>query len=142
MKGLSPIVASVILIAITMAIAGVLSFWAGNFVQRNIQQTENTTEDLSCLNALFDTYSTCKYNSASKEISVVLENKRAKSLQLDSLYVFYPNDLVQFKIPETLPPNLFYFKSSKYGITINPGFDHFELRSACPGVFKSFNCTE
>lgn len=144
-KGISPIVAAVLLIAITMAIAGILSFWAGSFVQRNIEEGENTTSELSCLNARFQVFSTCSYYPINKEITVVLENQGSQDLVLDSLYVFYPNNfLKQFKLSGKLPGNqLIPFNSTAFNVVgIDPGFQSFQLRTTCPNVYRDFNCTE
>ena len=139
MKGLSPIVASVILIATTMAIAGILSFWAGSFVEKKVGETENTTSDIECLNARFSLFTQCQYNQQAKEISFILENQVTQDITLDSLYVFYPNNnLKQYKISLKLPANqLMPFNQSG----IEPGFVSFQLRTNCPNVYREFNCT-
>ncbi len=138
MKGISPIVAAVLLIAITMAIAGILSFWAGSFVQKNIKENENTIE-IDCINAKFRIYSTCSYIPQSKEIKFILENQRNIELNLTSLYVFYPNNLLtQIPISLRLPGNqLIPFNISN----IDPGFESFQIRSNCPDLYIQFNCT-
>jgi len=139
-KGLSPIVASVILIATTMAIAGILSFWAGSFVEKKVGESENTTTDIACLNARFNLFTKCQYNKQSKEISFILENQASQDIVLDSLYVFYPsNNLKSYKISMKLPANqLMPFNQSG----VEPGFLSFQLRTTCPNVYREFNCTE
>jgi len=42
-KGISPLIATVLLIAFTMAIAGIMATWATSFVQAKITETENQT---------------------------------------------------------------------------------------------------
>ncbi|MBU5688092.1 MAG: hypothetical protein KQA41_01325 [Candidatus Aenigmarchaeota archaeon] len=139
-KGLSPIVASVILIATTMAIAGILSFWAGSFVEKKVEESENTTTDIVCLNARFNLFTKCQYNSQTKEISFILENQANQDIILDSLYVFYPsNNLKSYKLSIKLPANnLLPFNQTG----IDPGFISFQLRTKCPNVYRDFNCTE
>ncbi|MFH8092919.1 MAG: hypothetical protein QXM38_03190 [Candidatus Aenigmatarchaeota archaeon] len=138
-KALSPIVASVILIATTMAIAGILSFWAGSFVEKKVSETSNATSDISCLNARFNLFTQCKYNAERKEISFILESQATQDLVLDSLYVFYPdNNLKQFKLSLKLPANqLLPFSQGE----IDPGFVSFQIRTTCPGVYKEFTCS-
>ncbi|MBU5689554.1 MAG: hypothetical protein QXM68_01515 [Candidatus Aenigmatarchaeota archaeon] len=140
MKGISPIVASVLLIATTMAIAGILSFWAGSFVEQKVNESSTATDELSCLNLRFNLFTNCKYNSATREISFILENQVNKDITLDSLYVFYPRDfLKQYKLSMVLPANqLMPFNKSD----IDAGFVSFQLRTTCPNVYKEFNCTE
>ncbi len=139
-KGLSPIVASVILIATTMAIAGILSFWAGSFVEKKVGESENTTTDIACLNARFALFTKCQYNPQTKEINFILENQATQDIVLDSLYVFYPNNnLKSFKLSLRLPANqLVPFNQSG----IDSGFTSFQLRTTCPNVYREFNCSE
>ena len=140
MKGISPIVASVFLIATTMAIAGILSFWAGSFVEQKVNQSSETTNEIDCLNLRFNLFTKCKYDSDKKEITFILENQVNKDITIDSLYVFYPRDfLKQYKLSMTLPANqLMPFNKSD----IDPGFVSFQLRTNCPNVYRDFNCTE
>ncbi|MBI2547246.1 MAG: hypothetical protein HYW23_02255 [Candidatus Aenigmarchaeota archaeon] len=63
MKGISPIVASVLLIAITMTIAGVLAYWSSTFVS-NTLPGENTTT-AQCRLAQFE-FLLCNYNTIHK----------------------------------------------------------------------------
>jgi hypothetical protein len=123
-----------------MAIAGILSFWAGSFIEKKVSESQNTTTDISCLNARFSLFTQCKYNSQTKEISFILENQATQDITLDSLYVFYPNNnLKQFKLSLKVPANqLMPFNQSG----IDPGFVSFQLRSTCPNVYREFNCTE
>ncbi|MCD6092973.1 MAG: hypothetical protein J7J38_03070 [Candidatus Aenigmarchaeota archaeon] len=43
-KGISPLIATVLLIAFTMAIAGIMATWATSFVQTKITETKNQSE--------------------------------------------------------------------------------------------------
>ncbi|MEM5777129.1 MAG: hypothetical protein QXJ06_01635 [Candidatus Aenigmatarchaeota archaeon] len=139
-KGLSPIVASVILIATTMAIAGILSFWAGSFVEKKVEESENTTSDINCLNLRFNLFTPCIYNQTKKEISFYLDNQSPREIILDGLYVFYPNNnLKSYKLSIRVPANQpFLFSQSD----IEPGFVSFHLRTTCPNIYRNFNCTE
>ncbi|MEM5801151.1 MAG: hypothetical protein QW350_02400 [Candidatus Aenigmatarchaeota archaeon] len=139
-KGLSPIVASVILIATTMAIAGILSFWAGSFVEKKIGESESTTTEIECLKSKFNLFTPCRYNQTKKEISFYLDNQSPHDIILDGLYVFYPNNnLRSYKLSIKVPANQpFPFNQSG----IEPGFISFQLRTTCPNVYRDFNCTE
>jgi len=50
MKGISPLIASVILIAVTLAIAGILSTWAFQFIGRTQAGITTRTECIGALN--------------------------------------------------------------------------------------------
>ena len=44
-KGISPLVATVLLIAVTMTLAGIIAFWGSSFVRTSLP-TENQTQTL------------------------------------------------------------------------------------------------
>lgn len=46
-KGISPLIATVLLIAFTMAIAGMMATWATSFVSTKMAETQNQT-DITC----------------------------------------------------------------------------------------------
>jgi flagellin-like protein len=138
-KGISPLVASVILIAVTMTIAGILSFWATSFVHRGLPEGENVTQDINCQGAQFRLYSTCNYHSQTKEIVFVLENQRSIDLNFDKLYVFYPDRLEDHVLPGTLAGN----ELKRFNVSnIETGFEKLQIRTACSGVFIEFNCSQ
>lgn len=88
-KGISPLVAAVILIAATMSIAGILSFWTTGFVRTKLGVAENETEEIRCLNAEFELYSSSLEGST---LFFVLENTRTYDLTLKELYLFDADD--------------------------------------------------
>lgn len=136
-KGISPLVATVILIAATMSVAGILSFWVGSFVPKTLGGAENATEDTLCSSAVFRIYSGT-YTSSDKKLLVILENQRLAEVKLDRVYLFYPdNRLESTPINGTLGGNeLKTFNISN----INSGFLNGEIRSTCPGVVAKFTC--
>lgn len=84
-------IASVVLIAVTLAIAGILSTWAIQFVgSRGTAITQQT----ACLGALeIDTSPpSLTYNDATKELTIIMINKKTDiSLQGLSAFVTYPD---------------------------------------------------
>ena len=91
MKGLSPLVAAVILIAATMSIAGILSFWTTGFVKHKLNATESSTEEMRCHNAEFKLYSG---KLEEDTLYLVLENTRSYDLVLTDLYLFDDNGML------------------------------------------------
>jgi flagellin-like protein len=81
MKGISPLIASVILIAVTLAIAGILSTWAFTFVGRTQAGITTRTE---CINALQFTVQPA-YSSGNLTLSYF----NTKAISLDSLTAIY-----------------------------------------------------
>lgn len=135
-KGISPLVAAVILIAATMSIAGIISFWASSFVTRELSGAENVTAETICTAAKFRLYSGT-YDPSSKELVVILENQRLQEIKLDRLYLFYsPNSLRSIGVNGTLAGN----ELKSFNISgVDDGFENAELRSTCPDVAVSFN---
>jgi flagellin-like protein len=87
MKGISPIVAAVLLIAITMTIAGVLAYWSANFIGKQLPDTGTETQ---CKLANFD-FLSCKYNSTTGNITFSLVNRRNVELKNLTAFVNYAN---------------------------------------------------
>jgi flagellin-like protein len=135
MKGLSPIIAAVILIAITMTIAGILSFWATGFMKSKLSEVENTTQDTGCLAAEFVVYSST-YNNRTKILYIIVDNRRAVDLVLENLYIFYPDNKL-----DTKPINM-ELKSNEVkqlNITnVAEGFTNAKIKSSCPDIFVDF----
>lgn len=88
-KGISPLIAAVLLIAATMSIAGILAYWASNFVKSALP--ENTTSQTTCQFADFQLYQ-CNYASSTQTISFVLYNYRTISLSGLTATIFDTNN--------------------------------------------------
>jgi flagellin-like protein len=135
MKGLSPIIAAVILIAITMTIAGILSFWATGFMKSKLAEVENTTQGTDCLAAKFVVYSST-YNNKTKTLYTIVDNRMTIDLVLENLYIFYPDNKLVTK-PLNLELNSNVVK--ELNITDVPeGFTNAKIKSNCPEVFVDF----
>jgi flagellin-like protein len=71
MKGISPLVATVLLIAITMSIAGILAFWVSSYTTQTLPIVNRTAEE--CRYSNFEIYS-CNFNIISSAITLALHN--------------------------------------------------------------------
>ena len=75
MKGISPLVAASLLIAVTMTIAGILAFWASSYMRTTTTQFTNQTSMLrKCTGARFDIFLQ-DYDPDTQEHKIYLENK-------------------------------------------------------------------
>lgn len=92
-KGISPLVAAVILIAATMSIAGILSYWTTGFVKTRLGGAENATDETRCLSAEFKLYSG-SFDNTTDILYLVLENTRSYDLTLTDLYLFDASDML------------------------------------------------
>ena len=87
LKGISPLIATVLLIAFTMAIAGIMATWATSFVQAKITETENQSQavcpgaNLRASEAILD--------NTTKRGTVIVENLGTVALTNFKGYVFY-----------------------------------------------------
>lgn len=135
-KGISPLVAAVILIAATMSIAGILSFWANSFIEQKLRESENATQDTGCIGAKFSLYSGRYDNDTAsanfQTLYLIIENKRLFELTLDKLYVFKPNNVLQEKdIHVTLRSN----EIKSFNVTgVSNIFTTLRIKTNCPEV--------
>ena len=102
-KGISPLVGTVLLIAATMTIAGLLAFWASSYVQSQTQYFTNRTQTFYC-SEMVDRISviSCKYESLSKKVFLVVDNKG--KFDLNGFWLILQNDtyIKNYKTNETL----------------------------------------
>jgi len=138
-KGISPLVAAVILIAATMSIAGILSFWASGFVKTRLSESGNVTVESSCLGAEFKLHSGSYDNET---LILVIDNTRTVDLALENIYFFYDdgsivdrsldntvlkgNEIKQIPVPGNVPAN---FTSAK-------------IKTNCPEVYLDFTFSQ
>jgi flagellin-like protein len=135
-KGISPLVAAVLLIAATMSIAGILAYWASSFVKSQVSQFENQTITSECQYADFKIYS-CSYNTSSKVVALVLENYREVLLKEMTAYISFANSSIpSISLNETIP------KGSIKSFSIS-GIDPFTkiiVKTHCPEITRESSC--
>ncbi len=136
MKGISPIVASVLLIAITMTIAGVLAYWSSTFVSTGLP-TENITT-AQCRVAQFE-FQSCRYNATSQVLIFSVNNIGGVALNLTA-FVEYTNGTVSngVKLNESLPSSTIrsYFVSG-----VSSDFSDLLIKTNCPELTRFNLCT-
>ncbi len=137
MKGISPIVASVLLIAITMTIAGVLAYWSSTFVSTSLP-TQNVTV-AQCRVAQFEFFN-CKYNSTSQTITFSLNNIRTVDLGNLTAFVEYPNGTITSGV--SLSPALTANTIKSYSVSgVSSDFSIILIKTSCPDISRSTTCT-
>jgi flagellin-like protein len=137
-KGISPLVASVLLIAATMSIAGILAYWASSFVSKQTETFENQTLTSECNYAGFNIWQ-CSYNSSSRKLTIVLENTRDVTLKNLNVFIFYSNSTVSppISLNDTLTAN--QFKS--FSLENIDDFSSLTVKTQCSGTSKSSSCS-
>lgn len=134
MKGISPIVAAVLLIAVTMTIAGVLAYWSSTFVERQLPEIET-----QCKFANF-VFESCTYNSTTQKISLILNNRRSIDLKNLTAYITYANNTVSSGI--SLNATLLGNELKSFSIpSISSDFSSILIKTHCPEATASSTCT-
>lgn len=136
--GISPLVAAVLLIAVTMTIAGLLAYWATSFVRTSLPETNQT--EAECRFADFSIYS-CAYNSSAQRISLILENLQdVEMINLKTFFIF-PNSTVSEPIllNGTLPAGGMLKSFQMQNVAEN--FTKIMVTTHCSEVNKEKVCT-
>jgi flagellin-like protein len=108
MKGISPLVATVLLIAFTVAVAGMLSTWLTGFTSSTSKQvSDSSSTTLSCSYGGISLGS-LKYGSSSSSLAGNIENTGTVSLGNVSIQIVYTNKTVGN-----------YFLATQNGVGIN-----------------------
>ncbi|TAL47274.1 type IV pilin [archaeon] len=133
-KGISPLVAVVLLIAITMTIAGVLAYWASGFVRGSLPASNTTTNLQQCSGSNFDILS-ASLNSTTGNMTVILQNKANVAVDIQNATFIYSNGTVYtFNIGQNLPAGNAIIGAILTGIS--PGYSSYQICSSCPGLCK------
>jgi len=135
-KGLSPLVATVLLVAITMTIAGVLAFWASTFTKGGLP-SENATQSLQqCTGADFDIYYQ-SYNSTTGVLTIVFQNTGSADITLTNITFIYPDgSLDSKKIGSILSQaSLQSFRISN----VTAGWNSYTVFTNCPNVYRRYS---
>lgn len=136
-KAISPLVAAVLLIAVTMTIAGVLAYWASSFVRSQITLFENQTATSECNFGNFLVY-LCSYNTNTSKINIILNNVGKIDLRDLVVYVIYQNNSISsFELNETLPSG----GLKPFSLTgVSSDYSKISIKTYCPNVFAEVAC--
>lgn len=138
MKGISPLIAAVLLIAVTMTLAGVLAYWASTFVQAGLESSSNQTIATQCNFGNF-VIDACSYDSAGQRVTFILDNVGTVDLYNITVFVIYPDNNVTAAPASGGTIGSGTLKSfSAAGIA--PGFNNIRVRTQCPNVFEETTC--
>ncbi len=129
-KGISPLVATVLLIAATMSIAMILSFWASSFVTSGLpEQNETQTK---CQFSNFEIYQ-CSYNASNSALDITLRNSGQNSLSDMVAFMILTNNSVYG--PNVLSGDLAAGIYQSYRIFNIPAFSKLIVNSrSCTGI--------
>jgi flagellin-like protein len=137
MKGISPIVASVLLIAITMTLAGGLALWATKLVGKQLPEPES---EVQCSLASFD-FLSCNYNASTGNLIFTLSNRGSVELKNLTAFINFPNgsSYLGSSLNATLNTGANAVKSFTIS-GISPDFSSVLIKTNCPNVEVSEKC--
>jgi len=84
-KGVSPLVAVVLLIAATMSLAGILAYWASSFVRTSLPEVNKTQQECQFMDFRI---ATCTYQSSTNTMTLILDNFRAVEVKSLAVTIF------------------------------------------------------
>lgn len=136
-KGISPLVAAVLLIAVTMTIAGVLAYWASTFIGTEVEAFDDESVANECNFGRFR-IDACTYDSANQRATFILDNIGTVELLNISVYAVYPDNGINVSFTNTsLSSNQL---KSFTANSISPGFVRLSMRTHCPTVIEETTC--
>ncbi len=136
-KGISPLVAAVLLIAITMTIAGVLAYWVTSFAKTTLPEQNQTETD--CMYADFSIYS-CTYFNNTEVVTLTLENTQNLELKSLEVYFIYSNSTTSpgVLLNDTLQEGAI----KSYQLTgVTDSFSKLLVKTHCPDKSKEKSCS-
>jgi len=147
MKGISPLIAAVLLIAATMSIAGILAYWAAYFVRQRTETMGNETTALErCTGANFDVLLHTFNATGNNELTIILENKARYPVYITGISFIWRNGTIltnstplELRVGETFKAYVIYSANGK-PIEKDWGCDRYLIITDCPGLSKSYAC--
>jgi len=126
--------AAYLLLATIMGIGAMFTLWVTSLTTITLEEEANKSQEF-CAGAMFGIYSG-NYDKSSKSIYMVLQNKRSVDLELENLYLFYPNNVMKtIPLNEPLKGNVL----RSINVTeIDDGFVKGIIKTNCPEVEVEF----
>ena len=146
-KGISPLVAAVLLIAATMSIAGILAYWAASYVRERTTAMGNETYMLGrCSGANFGIYSRQFRNSTPANnvgnLTITLENKATYTVYITGVTFIWPDGSVDAKtvnVTLSATPPIVSFTVGNNDIFKN--CTTYRVSTDCPNLYKDEGCS-
>jgi flagellin-like protein len=133
-KAISPLVATVLLIAITMTLAGIVAFWGSSFVRTSLP-TENQTGAIQACTAASIRLVTSSYNSTNNALSITIYNDGTQRLMLTNITFIYPDRSETKEINEEISPGQVIVKLID---NVANGYTSFLISTNCPNVYIKY----
>jgi len=131
--------AAFVLLAAIMGMGGIFTFWVTTLTTTTLLPEEARKIEELCHLATFGVYSG-DYDKSSNSLYLILQNKRSVDLELENLYLLYPNNVMKtIPLNEDLKGNVL----KSINITgIDDGFKNGIIKTNCPGVSVDFTYSQ
>jgi flagellin-like protein len=130
-KGISPLVATVLLIAITMTLAGIVAFWGSSFFRTSLP-TENQTQTLQACTGGSIKLISSSYNSTSNVFFMTIYNDGTQKLTLTNITFIYTDKADAKEINAEISPAQVFVKAI---YDVENGFNSFMISTNCPNIY-------
>lgn len=99
-KGVSPLIAAVLLIAFTMAVAAILTAWISNFTTQQKEKTAEFEEKVQCAYAdIRADPNFARYNTSTGFFSVWIENTGSEKISVAYMTIEFSDGKITRKMP-------------------------------------------
>ena len=134
LKGISPLVATVLLIAITMTLAGIVAFWGSSFVRTTLP-TENQTQTMqACVGGSIKLISQ-SYNSTTNALSLTFYNDGTQKLTLTNITFIYSDRAETKEINSEIAPAQVLIKTID---NVASNYNSFLISTNCPNIYLKY----
>jgi len=142
-KGISPLIAEVLLIGFTVTVASIVILWVTGFTRTSTKTISSQAEtQLACTYGGIDFYGTVNYNSTSQALFGYLKNTGNVPLGNINFQIVYSNGTIDSRpLDEVLAPTniiSFYFT----GISSNIDSIHVSTNCTNPPVTTKISASE
>ena len=129
-KGVSPFIASVILILITVVVGSFITSWSQDIAKDQADTvTKNTKPEC---NYVFLNVQDIQYdNSTTKQLSMIVQNTGTSDTQITGMQLFYDN-LTEEALPDIFPIDLEAGSLQPFRFNSSENIKYVQIISSCP----------
>jgi len=134
LKGIDPLVATVLLIAVTMTLAGIIAFWGSSFVRSSLP-SENQTQTIQVCTGGSIKLISSNYNSTTNTLSITIYNDGSQKLLLTNITFIYPDRAESKEINSEISPAQVFVRSIE---NVANNFNSFMISTNCPNIYIKY----
>jgi len=130
-KGISPLVATVLLIAITMTLAGIVAFWGSSFFRTSLP-TENQTQALQACSGGSIKLISSSYDSNTQTFTITIYNDGTQRLVINNITFIYADRAESKEINSEISPGQVIVRSIN---NVIGDYTSFIISTNCPNIY-------